>query len=83
MTETDKRAGPEAAGGRHAVFDPFAGISGDMVLGAWIDLGLEPEWLQDLADRLELRMDRLEARRVMRAGISATRVLVEPAGGES
>ena len=83
MTETEKRAGSEVAGGRHAVFDPFAGISGDMILGAWIDLGLEPEWLEDLADRLDLRMDRLEARRVMRAGISCTRVVVEPAGGES
>lgn len=72
----------ETEGGRAAVFDPFAGISGDMVLGAWIDLGLGQEWLVGLADRLGLAMRRLEARRAMRAGLSCTQVIVEPAAAD-
>ena len=34
-----------------AILDPFAGISGDMLLGALIDSGLDPEWLQGLPAR--------------------------------
>jgi pyridinium-3,5-bisthiocarboxylic acid mononucleotide nickel chelatase len=83
VTGSGKEMGSEVVLGRHAVFDPFAGISGDMVLGTWIDLGLGTEWLTGLADRLGLHMRRLEAHRVMRAGLSATRVVVEPAGGEA
>ncbi|HKK08135.1 MAG TPA: nickel pincer cofactor biosynthesis protein LarC, partial [Gemmatimonadota bacterium] len=64
---------------RHAVFDPFAGIAGDMVLGAWIDLGLDREWLAGLADRLDLAFDRIEVERVDRAGLEAARVVLEPA----
>lgn len=39
---------------RHLIFDPFAGISGDMVLGALIDLGLGPEWLDDVIAGLRI-----------------------------
>ena len=31
----------------HAYFDCFSGISGDMTLGALIDLGVSAGWLQD------------------------------------
>lgn len=60
--------------GRLALFDPFAGISGDMILGAWIDLGLDRDWLLEVADRLELRVTEIEVRRVDRAGLSAPHV---------
>ncbi len=33
---------------RIAILDPFSGISGDMTLGALLDLGLDPEWLRSL-----------------------------------
>ena len=51
-----------------AIFDPFSGISGDMTLGALVGVGLEPDWLRALPDRLGLegigvRVDPVEPRR--------------------
>lgn len=84
-------AGPEAGGAtrgatqggpwrRVAVFDPFAGVSGDMVLGAWVDLGLDPGWIRDVADALGLPAPDVSVERVRRAGLSAPRVVLDPAG---
>jgi uncharacterized protein (TIGR00299 family) protein len=75
----DANLGLRATDDRVAVFDPFAGISGDMILGCWMDLGLEGGWLADLAGRLGLALSRLDVERVVRAGITATRVVIEPA----
>ena len=36
----------------YAYFDCFSGISGDMTLGALIDLGASREWLQEELTRL-------------------------------
>ena len=63
---------------RHrAVFDPFAGIAGDMILGAWVDLGLDADWLAEIAEALELKAE-IRIDRVERAGISASQVTIEP-----
>src|SRR5919112_2212991 len=35
-----------------AILDPFSGISGDMTLGALLDVGLDPEWLRGLPSSL-------------------------------
>ncbi len=61
----------------HAYFDCFAGISGDMTLGALIDLGVEPGWLQDALTRLPLKGFHLIVTPVVRNGISANLVKVE------
>ena len=37
-----------------AILDPFSGISGDMTLGALVDLGLDPGWLRALPAALGL-----------------------------
>ena len=37
-----------------AILDPFSGISGDMTLGALVSVGLEPDWLRALPQRLGL-----------------------------
>src|SRR3712207_3571306 len=37
-----------------AILDPFSGISGDMTLGALVDVGLDPAWLTALPARLGL-----------------------------
>ena len=44
--------GPSAL--RGLIFDPFAGISGDMTVAALLDLGLPLEWLQSFVASLKL-----------------------------
>jgi len=60
-----------------AYFDCFSGISGDMTLGALIDLGTPVKWLQKELARLPLDGFHLTATPMMRNGIQATFVSVE------
>jgi uncharacterized protein (TIGR00299 family) protein len=60
-----------------AYFDCFCGISGDMTLGALIDLGTPLEWLQKELSRLPLKGFHLTAKRVIRNGMTANLVTVE------
>jgi uncharacterized protein (TIGR00299 family) protein len=73
------RQGQDAAG-RIAYLDCFSGISGDMLLGALLDAGLQREALEGELARLKLPGYRLEVSKVERAGLAATRVEVVPAG---
>lgn len=66
---------------RFALIDPAAGISGDMLLGALIDAGAKPAWLEDLPARLGLADVRVELADVMRCGLRATKVTVVGPGG--
>ncbi len=59
---------------RLAHFDCHAGISGDMILGALVDAGLSIEVLQAELDKLRLDGVRLQATRVHRHGIAATKI---------
>ncbi|MDR3289273.1 MAG: nickel pincer cofactor biosynthesis protein LarC [Peptococcaceae bacterium] len=59
-----------------AYFDCFAGISGDMVLGALIDLGLDADRLRQELALLPLGGYELRAEKVLKRGIAATRVQV-------
>ena len=61
----------------HAYFDCFSGISGDMTLGALIDLGVPPGWLQDELTRLPLTGFKLVLTPVVRSGVSTNLVNVE------
>jgi uncharacterized protein (TIGR00299 family) protein len=36
------------------IFDPFSGISGDMILGGLLDLGLSEDWLVELVSAFDL-----------------------------
>ncbi|MGH9554360.1 MAG: nickel pincer cofactor biosynthesis protein LarC [Terriglobales bacterium] len=65
---------------RIAYLDCFSGISGDMFLGALIDAGVPAELLEKTVAALGIDA-RLEASRVPRGGISATKVDVL-VGGE-
>jgi uncharacterized protein (TIGR00299 family) protein len=58
-----------------AYLDCFSGISGDMFLGALVDAGVSPKLLEDTVAALDIGA-RLEISRVMRGGISATKVNV-------
>ena len=64
-----------------AFFDCFAGISGDMTLGALIDLGLPVEELQGLIAALGLADVSLTASRVTKQHLTGIKVDIE--AGES
>jgi len=66
-----------------AYFDCFSGISGNMILGALIDLGLDIEELRAELSNLPLQGYQLEARRVAKQGISAIYVDVVTHGDEA
>ena len=60
-----------------AYFDCFSGISGDMTLGALIDLGVPAVWLKDKLSQLPLTDFELSETSVSRHGIHAKYVTVE------
>ena len=62
-------------------FDCFSGASGDMILGALIDAGLPFDQLRAAVGSLALDGVTLEAERVDRAGIGATKFRVRGADG--
>ncbi|MFW6078020.1 MAG: nickel pincer cofactor biosynthesis protein LarC [Gemmatimonadota bacterium] len=68
---------------RGLIFDPFAGISGDMILGALVDVGLGPEWLEAFVESLGFEGVGVRIDRIDRSGIECTKVDFElPPEGE-
>lgn len=65
-----------------AYFDCFAGISGDMTVGALLDLGLDLARLEQELQKLPLAGYRLEASQVNKQGVRATQFRVLLADGE-
>jgi len=61
---------------RGLYFDCFSGISGDMVLGALVDLGVEPAHLRSRLRKLRVGGYTLSASRVNRSGLAGTKVNV-------
>jgi len=59
-----------------AYFDCFCGISGDMTLGAFIDIGVPLSWLKDSLTKLPLKDFDLSAESIFRSGIKAQGVHV-------
>lgn len=57
-----------------AILDPFSGISGDMTLGALIDVGLDPSWLMSLPGRMGLEGIGVRVQDVMRGDIACKKV---------
>lgn len=66
---------------RFAVIDPSAGVSGDMLLGALVDVGAPVEWLTDLPARLGLDGVSVNVAQVDRCSLRATKVTVHLPGG--
>lgn len=60
-----------------AYFDAFAGISGDMVLGALLDAGVPVEYLTEELEKLDLTNYELKAKEVERGSLKATKVSVQ------
>ena len=59
---------------RIAILDPFSGISGDMTLGALLDVGLDEQWLKALPRELGLDGVSAVVRDVIRSGIKCKKV---------
>ncbi len=59
---------------RIAILDPFAGISGDMILGALVDAVGDDEWLRELPGRVGFPDVEVQIRRVSRCSVAATKV---------
>ncbi len=66
---------------RCLIFDPFSGISGDMILGALVDLGLGAQWLLDVVSELPIQV-RVDVTSVKRGALAARAVSVEPQGSQ-
>src|SRR5947207_3139227 len=60
-------------------FDCFAGASGDMILGALVDVGLEPRALVEQLQLLGVAGWRIDFEKVDRSGISSTYARVQTA----
>lgn len=67
---------------RVVYFDCFAGISGDMIVGALLDLGLDIGALKQQLSSLKLPGYEIKSRRVRRCGIAATKFDVEVDQGQ-
>lgn len=61
---------------RVALFDPFSGASGDMILGALVGAGLDPDRLREILAGLPLGSYRIEVNPLVEGGIASTRVEV-------
>lgn len=66
-----------------AIIDPSSGISGDMLLGALIDLGAGEDWIRALPARLGCPEVQVAVARVDRAGVAAAEVTVRLRDGSS
>ncbi len=51
--------------------DCFSGISGDMMIGAMIDIGISPDYIRDELKKLDISGYRIESRKVKAGPISA------------
>ncbi|MEK6892554.1 MAG: nickel pincer cofactor biosynthesis protein LarC [Nanoarchaeota archaeon] len=54
-------------------FDCFSGISGDMIIGSLLDLGLDFKFLEKELKKLKLQNYKITAKKVVKNGISATK----------
>lgn len=76
---------PEARardGERLLFVDPFSGLSGDMWVGALVDLGVAPDRIERGLEALALQGFRCEFSRVHKHGIAATRFSVQMSKGQ-
>ncbi|BBO67230.1 UPF0272 protein [Desulfosarcina alkanivorans] len=60
----------------HAHFDCFSGISGDMVLGAFVDMGMPSQWLSEKIQGLAIGNVEIVAEDVKRNAIGAKQITV-------
>lgn len=66
-----------------ACFDPFAGIAGDMTVGAFLDLGMPLQFIESALAEMPFTGYRLASETVRRGAFNATRFEVEVEEGHS
>jgi uncharacterized protein (TIGR00299 family) protein len=74
---TDRAAAAEHASAKILYIEPFSGISGDMLVAALLDLGIDLGRLEEKLRRLSLSGYSLSLSRCSRAGIQAARFDVQ------
>ena len=62
---------------RAIVFDPFCGASGDMIIGAFLELGADFEKVRDAMERIEIGDIKVKCEKVKKCDILATKVNVK------
>ena len=62
---------------RIAYFDCFSGVSGDMILGALLDAGLDIQELQSELGKLKISGYKIKTEKTARKGISGTKFSVD------
>ncbi len=67
---------------RIAYFDCFSGISGDMILGALLDLGWPVEELEKELAKLNLTGYKIKVKKVQKESITATQIKIETKNDE-
>jgi pyridinium-3,5-bisthiocarboxylic acid mononucleotide nickel chelatase len=61
---------------RTAYFDCYSGISGDMILGALVDLGVDIKDIRKALKGIDLKGYKLQAKKIQRNGLSCTQIRV-------
>jgi pyridinium-3,5-bisthiocarboxylic acid mononucleotide nickel chelatase len=61
---------------RTAYFDCYSGISGDMILGALVDLGVDIKDIRKALKEIDLKGYKLQAKKVQRNGLACTHITV-------
>ncbi len=61
---------------RTAYFDCYSGISGDMILGALVDLGVDIKAIRRALKKIDLKGYKLQAKKIQRNGLACTQITV-------
>ena len=62
---------------RVAYFDCSSGISGDMILGALVDLGVDIKEIREALNCIDIGGYKLDAKNVKRNGLSCTQIQIK------
>ena len=62
---------------RAAYFDCYSGISGDMILGAMVDLGVDIKEIRNALKKINLKGYKLHSKKIQRNGLASTQITVK------
>jgi len=62
---------------RAAYFDCYSGISGDMILGAMVDLGVDIKEIRNALKKIDLKGYKLHSKKIQRNGLASTQITVK------